>query len=528
MTGDGDPLVRPRTVPATTLGEIVTWLADAGCVPRLAGPASTAVSGLSLSSQRVRPGDLYVGLPGARTHGARYAEAAVAAGAVAVLTDAVGADWQTKAQPHLRGPMIVVEEPRGILGPLSAWIYGEPTTALRMIGVTGTQGKTTTTWLAESGLQDQAVASAVVGTVGTRIRGRHVKTALTTPEATDLHALFAVMREQQVDTCLMEVSSHALVLGRVDGITFDVAVFTNLGRDHLDFHRDIEDYFAAKASLFTPERARLGVVNLDDPYGRRLVDRASIPIRTFSAEPTDQAPIGPAGRYPARTPREADWQTTSVTLASTGSVAVVRTPTGAELAVHVPMPGRFNVANAVAAVAACGEAGIDPELVVRGLRHAAGVPGRMEPIAMGQDFGVVVDYAHKPDALRAALSSLREATNQRLIVVFGAGGDRDPGKRPLMGRVAGELADMVIITDDNPRSENPADIRAQIRSGMRATPAATTEIGDRRRAIERALTLAEPGDLVLIAGKGHESGQEVAGVMTEFDDRMVVREVLAQ
>jgi UDP-N-acetylmuramoyl-L-alanyl-D-glutamate--2,6-diaminopimelate ligase len=520
VTGTGDLAVRPRTAADVTLGEIADWLLAAGGVPRWSGDPTIRVTGLSLSSQRVRPGDLYLGLPGARSHGARYADAAAEAGAVAVLTDEFGAEQMASQVPMLRTPTIVVDEPREILGRLSSWLYGDPSHTLRMIGVTGTQGKTTTTWLAESALQSQGTASAVVGTVGTRIQGHHVTTALTTPEAPDLHALFAVMREQRVDTCVMEVSSHALVLGRVDGITFDVAVFTNLGRDHLDFHRDIEDYFAAKASLFTPERALLGLVNLDDPFGRRLLENARIPIRTFSA-----APLDPPS---SSTRMRADWQTTSIELTGSGSRAIVLTPSGTELTLDVPMPGRFNVANAVAAVAACGEAGIDPDIVARGLRHTDGVPGRMEWITVGQDFGVVVDYAHKPDALRAALASLREVAPRRLIVVFGAGGDRDPGKRPLMGRVAGELADVVIVTDDNPRSEDPAAIRAQIRAGVHAGDTQTMEIGDRREAIETALRLARGDDVVLIAGKGHESGQEVDGVITDFDDRVVAREALTR
>lgn len=494
------------------------WLEREGCDPTTSGDLDFVATGLTLSSQRVQAGDLYVALPGTRAHGADYAASAIAAGAVAVVTDSEGATRLRAA--GAMSQTIVIDTPRLVLGRLSAWMYDEPASALRMVGVTGTQGKTTTTWLAEGGLQNQGLAAGVIGTVGTRIRGVDVKTALTTPEAPDLQALFAVMREQGVSVCLMEVSSHALVLGRVDGIVFDVAVFTNLGRDHLDFHADVEEYFEAKASLFTPARARLGLVNIDDPYGRRLVERSGIPMRTFSiATDGDGAP--------------ADWQTVAIEETAYGSRAIVRTPTGADITVDVPMPGRFNVSNAIAAIAACGELGIDPSIVASGISLAGGVPGRLEWISepgesASHDFAVVVDYAHKPDALRAALETLRRLTTGRLIAVFGAGGDRDHGKRPLMGQVAGELADLIVITDDNPRSEDAAAIRAEIRRGTEGWPTEVWEFGDRRTAIESAIGAARPGDVVLIAGKGHETGQEDHGVVVDFDDRVVAREMLAR
>ena len=475
------------------------------------------LTGLSLSSLRVRPGDLYVALPGSHAHGAQYAGLALRAGALAVVTDPDGLNLLPE-----KTTAITVDHPRSILGHLSSWMYGDPAPALMMVGVTGTQGKTTTTWLAEGALQAGGINAAVVGTVGTRICGVDVKTALTTPEAPDLHAMLAVMREHAVAVCFMEVSSHALVLGRVDAVRFDLAVFTNLGRDHLDFHRDLEEYFTAKATLFSPEHAKRGLVNLDDPYGRRLLAHASIPMRTFSADPSRLSGSEPA----------ADWQVTSVAGSPSGSRAVVRTPAGVEIDLQVPMPGRFNVANALAALAACAEVGFDPLAVAGCIRDGGGVPGRMEWISTGtefpgREFGVVVDYAHKPDALRAALSSLRERNPARLIVVLGAGGDRDQGKRPIMGRVAAELADMVVITDDNPRSEDPAAIRAAIRAGTTQGLAKVEEIADREAAIAAAIAYAGSGDVVLIAGKGHETGQELAGVVSDFDDRVVAREVLS-
>ncbi len=463
------------------------------------------VTGLSLSSARVFPGDLYAALPGARVHGATYAADAVAAGAVAVLTDGAGADL-LEAQGSGPGvPVLVLEDPRSVLGDLAARLYGEPARALTLMAVTGTQGKTTTTRLLEGGLSTAGERAAVIGTVGTRIAGQDVQTSLTTPEAPDLHALFAVMVEQQVRACAMEVSSHALVMGRVAGVTFDVAGFLNLGRDHLDFHDDVEDYFAAKASLFTPERTRRGLTNVDDEHGRRLLEIATVPMVTFS-------PSGAA----------ADWRAVEVALEPEGSTFTVLTPTGERIAGRVPLTGSFNVANALCAIALAGEAGLDPRLVADGIAHGGGVPGRLERVDAGQDFLAVVDYAHKPDAVEAALAALRPLTAGRLVLVIGAGGDRDTGKRPVMGEIGARLADVLLVADDNPRSEDPAAIRAAILAGAATVTGGgeVHEVGDRRTAIRRAVALAGPGDTVVIAGKGHETGQEIAGTVHPFDDRV--------
>ncbi|WP_438616493.1 UDP-N-acetylmuramoyl-L-alanyl-D-glutamate--2,6-diaminopimelate ligase [Nocardioides humilatus] len=475
------------------------------------GPAEGAgvITGITLDSRRVQPGDVYAALPGARAHGIDFVEQARTAGAVAVLTDEAGA---AACPPDL--PAVVVAWPRSVLGAVSAGIYGHPARAMRMIGVTGTQGKTTVTRLLDGGLGAAGVSSAVIGTVGTRIAGIDLKTALTTPEAPDLHGLFAVMREQGVTSCAMEVSSHALVLGRVDGVVFDVAVFTNLGRDHLDFHSDVDDYFAAKATLFTPARARLGLVNADDEYGRRLIDSASIPIRTMSIK------------------GEADWTAVDIDLGPEGSNFTVRGPGGISLPASVALPGDFNVANALSAIAAAVEAGLDGAALINGMAVAGGVPGRLERVTGALDsergFAVYVDYAHKPDALTAVLDTLRPVTAGRLIAVIGAGGDRDRGKRPVMGAIAADGADLLIVTDDNPRTEDPAAIRAEVLAGIDAdVRAEVLEIGDRRAAIAAAVAAAGPGDVLLVAGKGHETGQEIAGVVHPFDDRDVVRELLA-
>ncbi|MGK2875218.1 MAG: UDP-N-acetylmuramoyl-L-alanyl-D-glutamate--2,6-diaminopimelate ligase, partial [Nocardioides sp.] len=402
-------------------------------------------------------------------------------------------------------PVLTHPAPRSVLGRVSAQVYGHPAQALTMIGVTGTQGKTTTTRLLEDGLLAAGVNAGVIGTVGTRSNGTEVNTALTTPEAPDLHGLLAAMVEAGVTVCAMEVSSHALVLGRVDGIVFDVAVFLNLGRDHLDFHTDLEDYFAAKASLFTPERARTALINTDDEHGRRLLGQIRIPAASFGAG--------------------ADWSAAEIRTGPSGSQFSLVGP-GVQVAASCPIPGAFNVDNTVAAIAAGAIGGLDPAAIARGIGHSAGVPGRLEPINAGQDFAVLVDYAHKPDAVQAALDTLRPLTQGRVIVVIGAGGDRDAGKRPVMGLIAAQRADLVIVTDDNPRSEDPAVIRAAVLEGARHGSAEVVEIGDRRAAIAAALSSANSGDVVLIAGKGHETGQQIGSVVHPFDDRLVARELL--
>ncbi|MFT4008904.1 MAG: UDP-N-acetylmuramoyl-L-alanyl-D-glutamate--2,6-diaminopimelate ligase [Nocardioidaceae bacterium] len=469
------------------------------------------LTGTTLDSRRVVPGDLYLALPGAAAHGASYAAEAVGAGAVAILTDPSGADLiETDLVKAAAGvPIVVIDNPRFSVGKIAARLYGDPARELTLLAVTGTQGKTTTTRLADGALHAAGIGSAVIGTVGTRINGTEVKTSLTTPEAPDLHALFALMVERGVRACAMEVSSHALVMGRVDGVCFDVAVFTNLGRDHLDFHTDLEDYYAAKASLFTPERCTVAVVNIDDEHGARLARECTVPVRTFS------------------TRGGADWQAVEIeAYAAESAFTVLRD--GAEVGrARVGLAGEFNVANALAAIAGLAEAGLDAVRITQAIGAAGGVPGRLERVDAGQPFLAIVDYAHKPDAVTAVLEALRPATTGRVILVIGAGGDRDRGKRPLMGAIASELADIVIVTDDNPRSEDPAAIRAEVLAGATG-PAEQHEVGDRAEAIKLAVSLARANDTVVVAGKGHETGQEAHGVITPFDDREVLRAALEQ
>lgn len=492
------PDLRPRTVTGVALAEITAFLG----LPAAEG----TVTGLTLDSRSVRPGDLYAALPGARTHGARFADQALAHGAAAVLTDPLGASMLGRCAV----PVVVVEDPRSWLGQTAAVVYGHPAEALLTIGVTGTNGKTTTTYLIEAGLAAAGGVTGLIGTTGTRIAGRSVPTARTTPEAPDLHAIFARMVEEGVTAVAMEVSSHALTLGRVDGIRFDVAVFTNLSPDHLDFHEGMEDYFAAKASLFTPPRARRAVVCVDDPWGRRLAAGTAIPTTTYGVD------------------TRADWTADHVTTSATGSRFLARGPGGGtELGVR--LPGRFNVANALGALAALDAAGLPAEQVAPGIEASAGVPGRMQVVPDPRsDRAVIVDYAHTPDAVHRALVAVRQVTQGRIVCVLGCGGDRDALKRPEMGRIAAELSDVLIITDDNPRSEDPAQIRDAVRRGARTVPGATVrEMGSRSEAIGAAIAAAGAGDAVVILGKGHETGQEIAGVVHPFDDREVAAQRLA-
>ncbi len=494
--------VRPSESPRWGLADIAQLLGS-----KASGEA--VVTGIALNTAHVQPGDLYAALPGANAHGASYVEQAVANGAVAVLTDPAGADLVGTGLAGDALPMVVVDEPRRRLADLSATLYGRPAESFTTLGVTGTQGKTTTTYLAEAALGDRV--SAVVGTIGTRIGTVPAASTLTTPEAPQLQALFAVMREEHVELCAMEVSSHALVQGRVDGFVFDVAVFLNLGRDHLDFHLDLEDYFLAKAALFTAERSRRAVINVDDAHGRRLRELTPLPVTTFS---TDGNP--------------ADWRAVNIRPHRLGTDLEVLGPDDLAIDLSVPLPGVFNVSNALAVIAALATAGHDPAELALGIAASTGVPGRMERVEAGQAFTAIVDYAHKPDAVTAVLSALRPVTAGRLIIVIGAGGDRDHGKRPLMGEAAARHADVVIVTDDNPRSERAAAIRAAVMEGASSGAAVAIEVAGRREAIAQAVAMAHLGDTVVVAGKGHERGQEIDGVVHPFDDREVLVELIGE
>ena len=478
--------------------------------------ANEAITGLAYRSQTVAPGALFFCVPGFVVDGHEFAPDAVRRGAAAVVCErALGTGV----------PEVVVPSVRAAMGPIAAVFHGRPTARLRVAGITGTNGKTTTAFLLRHVLEAARVRTGLLGTVHSVIGGRVEEVERTTPEAIDLQATFARMLREGDEACAMEVSSHALELRRTDGIEFACAVFTNLTQDHLDFHGTLDDYYAAKRGLFLPAEAApppAAVVNADDEWGRRLaaeIEAAGAPgLVTFAAE------------------RDADYVAENVRYDAAGTSFDCVTAAGAVEA-RLPLPGLFNVYNALGAIAAAGALGVPLDAAASALESARRVPGRFEPVEEGQGFGVLVDYAHTPDSLENVLSSARELLDQaggegRLIVVFGAGGDRDREKRPLMGAAARRLADHTVVTSDNPRSEEPEAIIAAIVSGARAAaPAgegAAVEVEvDRRQAIERALDLARPGDIVLIAGKGHEQGQEFeGGRKVPFDDREVARAAL--
>lgn len=494
---------RPEQARPTPLGDLAARLG-------IETPGTGDVTGITHDSRAVRPGDVYAALPGARLHGADFAAQAAGLGAAAILTDPSGAE--RAAATGL--PVLVVDDPRGRMGELAAEIYGRPGADLLQIGITGTSGKTTTAYLVEGGLRATGRKTGLIGTVEMRIGDERIKSERTTPEATDLQALFAVMRERGVESVAMEVSSHALVLGRVDGCVFDVAVFNNLSPEHMEFHSDMEDYFGAKARLFTPERSNQGVVNYDDPYGRRLAKEASVPVVTFSAEGDP----------------DADWRAEDVEIGSHGSTFTVVGPQGERVSATAPLPGPFNVANTLAAIVTLAVAGLDPQTAADGVAAVPGVPGRLERVDAGQPYLAVVDYAHKTDAVESVLRSLRKVTEGSLHIVLGCGGDRDTTKRGPMGAAAARLADTAVLTSDNPRSEDPLAILAAMLAGAAEVPAhergEVAVFEDRAAAIAAAVARARPGDTVLIAGKGHEQGQDIAGVVRPFDDRQVLREAI--
>lgn len=477
------------------LGEIAAHLG-------LRSEGSVEVTGLSLVSSEVQPGDLFIALPGAKTHGSKFVGQAKANGAIAVLTDAEGSG-------HNDLPTLVVKDPRALLGELSSWFYGNPSSEMSVMGITGTNGKTTTTYFIEAGCRAVGLTTGLVGTVETRIGSRVVKSVRTTPEAPQLQALLREMRTAGVTHTAMEVSSHALALGRVAGTAFAAAGFTNLSQDHLDFHGDMESYFQAKASLFNSDYTANSLINVDDSYGRRLIEQVETPALTLS------------------TRGAADWFARDVDCTSQGSTATVVDPFGRSYALTLHIPGRYNVDNALMAIAVASATGVDTARFIDGLAGLVGVPGRMERVDAGQDFSVIVDYAHTPDAVESLLAQLRTLTSGRLIGVLGCGGDRDSGKRPLMGKALAAGCDVAILTSDNPRSEDPMQILAEMERGAKSVDRAYVMVeADRRTAIAQAIDLAKPGDCVVIAGKGHEQGQEINGEVLPFDDRDVVREVL--
>jgi UDP-N-acetylmuramoyl-L-alanyl-D-glutamate--2,6-diaminopimelate ligase len=467
------------------------------------------VTGVAYDSRRVRPGDLFCAIRGFRTDGHRFVRDAQLKGAVAALVE----DWAA-VPPGL--PAVRVPNSRVAMARVAAAFWEHPSRKLWMIGVTGTNGKTTTTHLIRAILERGGMPTGLMGTVHTLVGSEEWPVDRTTPEAPDLQATLARMVERGMRAVVMEVSSHALALARVDGVLYDVGVFTNLTQDHLDFHGDFEAYFAAKARLFEglPDAPRKGpvaaVLNADDLWAGRLVGLTRAPTLTYGIE----AP--------------GDVRAEDVRLESGGASFQAVLPDGTTWRVRLPLAGRFNVANALAAMAVGYLAGISGERMAEALAAMPGVPGRFERIDCGQPFAVVVDYAHSPDGIQNVLAAAREVTRGRVIAVFGAGGDRDRTKRPLMGRAAGGIADLVVLTSDNPRSEDPLAIIADIEAGVRETPARYLVEPDRRAAIRRAVQEAAEGDMILILGKGHETYQIFRDRTIHFDDREVSRAILEE
>ena len=451
------------------------------------------ITGLHYRSSDVRPGGLFFCVPGFRADGHEFAPDAVERGAASLVCERpLGLDV----------PELVVPNVRAAMGPAAARFFGDPTATLRVVGITGTNGKTTTAFLTRAILERGGIPTGLLGTVKSIVGGVEEPVERTTPEAIDLQATFRRMLDAGDDACVMEVSSHALELGRAEGIRFACRVFTNLSQDHLDFHPNMEAYFMAKRRLF--EAPGPTVVNVDDDYGNRLADDVHDPVSYAVAS-------------------DADYRARDVRFDPSGSTFTCETPEG-PLAVATRLPGLFNVLNALAAIAAARALGMELDVARAALAEAERVPGRFEPVDAGQPFTVLVDYAHTPEALENVLRAARELTDRRVHVVFGAGGDRDRAKRPLMGKAAAALADRVVVTSDNPRSEDPEAIIDEI---LRGAGAGVEREPDRRRAIALAVSGAAPGDVIVVAGKGHEQGQEFENGRKEpFDDVTVVREAL--
>ena len=484
-------MTRPKTA-GSELSQLATLVSGA-C------SGDVTVYGITHDSRSVKPGDLYVALLGANSHGIEFIDQAIANGAVAIASDARG----TAVAIQKGIPAIELSNPREDMAKLAAQVYGHPERKLSLTGVTGTNGKTTTTHILRSVFLDAGKHVGVIGTLGTYLDEDHLPGARTTPESTDLYAILALMVERGITHVFMEVSSHALSLNRVSGIKFDVAIFTNLTQDHLDFHGSMDNYFAAKALLFTPEYSNQAVICVDDDWGKKLAAQTQIPNIT----------VGVSG----------NWKTTPANSNSNGvttqQIAIDNSET---ISLAVNMLGSYNATNAACALIASQILGLQISTSLESLKKVRPISGRLEKVAIESLGTAIVDYAHTPDAVATVLTVIKDSNPEMIITVLGCGGDRDPLKRPLMGKIAAQLSDIVIVTDDNPRSEDPAAIRQAVLAGASSGSAQVLEVADRREAISQALKLAQTGSVIAILGKGHETGQEIAGQVFPFDDRVVV------
>lgn len=526
--GGSTPGMRPRTVAAVPLTALEDFLREGSrAVPVFhrnsatgtSAAARTSVTGLAIDSRLVQPGDLYIGLPGAVAHGAAFTAQAVAAGAVAVLTDAQGAEIAGDCAV----PLLVGSGLRAVLGPMAAMIYqSQPKNAERpaLFGVTGTNGKTTTTYLLNSLLRGLGRNTGLIGTIEILAGEEAIPSQLTTPESPQVHGLLALMRERGLDAASMEVSSHAITYRRVDGVFFDVAGFTNLTQDHLDLHSSMEEYFQAKSALFTAERAGRAVVTVDDEWGQRLAREAAVPVTTLASA----------------LEADADWTVCGVEPAGLGHFFELRHRSGQVLRCSTGLPGAFNITNAALATVMVHVSGVPLDRLQEVLDtdpFTVAVPGRMQLI--GSAPASIVDFAHNPDALQRALDAVRSSEpGSRLLVVFGATGQRDAGKRAAMGAIAARSADVVIVTDDDPHDEDAASIRTAVFDGALAAQRQdrrscdVRNVAPRAAAIDLAVELARGQDAILVAGRGHEAWQEVCGVNLPLDDRVELRKALTR
>jgi len=489
-------MLRPHdSIPGRTLRAVGELTSAYSSYPDL---ESISITGVSIDSHQIEAGDLFIAVAGTKVHGATYAGNAKLNGAVAVLTDEVGAGIISDL------PVLVVADPRAAAGVIAAWIHKEPMRDMFSVGVTGTNGKTTVTTLLYQIAMAASRQSGLIGTVETRIGDEVVEALRTTPEAPELQSLAAVMRERHMRNLFIEVSSHAVSLNRIGGSHFDIAAFTNLSQDHLDFHADMDSYFAAKAALFTHKYSDTAYINIDSSWAQKLLDIQELPVVRIS-----------------RHTKSADWyferienglRNTSIAIRGTGGILIETT---------TKLVGDFNLDNLLMAIAISVASGIDPIDIAAITPSLNGAEGRLEKVDLGQSFTALVDYAHSPDSVTSVLETLRKSTAGKVIAVLGCGGDRDKSKRPLMGACLLTGSDLAVFTSDNPRSEDPAQIIKEMVSGLSLPATSVIEV-DRKRAIEIAVAAAKPGDVVVILGKGHESGQEIAGVKHNFDDRLVL------
>ena len=455
------------------------------------------ISGVSINAQKVVPGDLFIAFAGANTHGISYLEQAISNGAVAVLSD-------KKIEASI--PSFIHPKPREIVGAISAWLYGHPFESLKAVGITGTNGKTTTANLVKQIWQLNSIKSGLVGTLGVEIADEKLESARTTPEADDLQAIAAAMVEQGCKNLVMEVSSHAIDQGRIKGAKYEVVAFSNLTQDHLDYHLSMENYFQAKANLFATEYAKAAVINIDDSYGKKLSKQVKIPVVTVS-----------------RKESTADWYLAKAEIKNGLYQVEIKSKSGESLSENFALLGDYNLDNLLLAVAIVSSAGLSLDKIASTISKLQSVPGRLESVNAGQKFTALVDYAHTPDAVERVIATVKSATSGKIIGVLGCGGDRDASKRSLMGHALFNGCDLAIFTSDNPRSESAEAILKQMTAGIDLGKKGLVEI-DRKSAINLAVENAQSGDVVLLMGKGHESGQEVNSVVTPFDDRVELAE----